>query len=164
MKRIPLSERRYRDRIETRAWALVDDEDYERLVERGSWHFANGYARCRENGRTVPMHRVVLGVEGSSSPTVDHINGDRLDNRRLNLRLCTLAENLQNQAARRHGASRFRGVSRFKNRWRAEVRRQHLGLFDDEIEAALAAQAFRDEHMPFALPDPALVEALGKAA
>jgi hypothetical protein len=69
---------------------------------------------------------------------VDHINGNGLDNRRCNLRICTPAQNGLNSRPRVDGKSRFKGVFPHGDRWRAKVGGRHLGLFDDEVEAAKA--------------------------
>ena len=87
---IPLSRGRF---------ALVDDEDAERVIAAGPWHtrLAPRTAYARHNhlvdGRfvTVLMHRFITGWE-----YVDHINGDGLDNRRANLRQATRGQNLAN--------------------------------------------------------------------
>jgi hypothetical protein len=153
-----------------RAWALVDEGDHASLsAHRWTLHPA-GYAQrdgvpLAGKRQTVRMSRQVLGLESGDSRWVDHINGDRLDNRRANLRIATVAENNQNVHVAT-GASRFRGVqwNAEKQRWRARVKVNrkviYCGSHRDEIDAAIAAQACRDEHMPFAQPDPALLEAL----
>jgi hypothetical protein len=72
---------------------------------------------------------------------VDHKDGNGLNNCRDNLRVCTQR---QNQANRRSdgGASRFVGVRRYGDKWRATIQYRgkvyHLGVFDDEVEAAKA--------------------------
>ena len=74
---------------------------------------------------------------------VDHINGNGLDNRLENLRLCSNSENSRNMR-RGRGASNFKGVSWFErdNCWRSYIvmlgRQLHLGYFDSEAEAARA--------------------------
>lgn len=91
---------------------------------------------------TIYMHRVLLDpVNGQE---VDHVNGNGLDNREENLRIVTHRKNQQNQ--HRAKTSRFVGVSWFKNlqKWRAAIYedgvKQHLGLFNEEIDAATAYQ------------------------
>lgn len=75
------------------AWATVDVEDYERLIAH-RWYLAGrGYAFRTLNGRSVFMHRDVLDFPDSES--VNHINGDQLDNRRENLEACTQRHNAQ---------------------------------------------------------------------
>lgn len=141
----------------TKAWAMIDADDL-LLVECRAWSLTDaGYAQC-SGPRTSPyrlMHRLIAGLDRGDPRVVDHINGIRLDNRRANLRVITHAENMQNRTANRAGSSRFRGVSWYaaRNKWMAfgavNGRRHHLGYFADEGEAALAAEKFRAEHMPY---------------
>ena len=75
---------------------------------------------------------------------VDHINGNGLDNRKANLRLCTRAQNQMNSIKRTGKSSIFKGVSWHKNawKWRANIKINqkdiHIGYFDTELEAAEA--------------------------
>lgn len=137
--------------------ALVDDEDAE---EVGRWRWClgwGGYAG-RNDGRSVLLHRYLLGLEHGDPRQGDHKNRDRLDDRRANLRIVTRAEQQQNLPSM-GGASRFRGVSicSTTGRWRATVvfqgRQYSCGRHESEIAAAKAAEAWRLEHMPFAMPD-----------
>lgn len=139
-----------------RGVALIDDEDADFVLAR-RWYRSNGYAACSpEHHVTMPMHRMLFGLLKGDPLEVDHINGDRLDNRRENLRVCTRAENRQNTPAI-GGSSKHRGVGwhKQKSKWRAFAqlngRYVHLGMFDDEEVAAEAARAYRREHMPFAV-------------
>lgn len=149
-------------------YALVDAELFDELSALRWVLGRNGYAS--RNGRELPgpgarvfMHRHIMGLSPGDGFHTDHINGDKLDNRRENLRVTTCSENLQN---RRHGygTSRFRGVAWDKRRgnWTAQAcldgRKYYLGAFDDEIAAARAADRWRLEHMPCAQPDAALTE------
>jgi hypothetical protein len=144
----------------TRGVALVDEADLD-VVGVYRWHLhPDGYAvrktpRGSGNRASVRMHRELLGLVGRDRRTqVDHINGDKLDNRRSNLRVVTNAENQQN---RRHGsgASQHRGVSWHadSSRWRAygslNRKHQHLGYYDDEQDAAKAAADWRAANHPF---------------
>lgn len=153
-----------------KGWAKVDPGDYERLVSHRWQMGSDRYAYGRPHGRGTPriaMHRFILGMDSSDPLDVDHINGERLDNRRSNLRRCTRAENLSNRTVPSTGESRFRGVHRARGArsWTARASRNnrtvHIGSFPTELDAAIAAQEWRDAHMPLAQPDPALVEALG---
>jgi hypothetical protein len=126
---------------------LVSDEDFHWLSQRNWYLAATGYACCdlwgRRGGMKVLMHRLILMAPDTA--TVDHINGDPLDNRRENLRLATQAQ----QNANRHrikGRSQFKGVYRRRDglKWCAQIRKDrmiYLGSFISELEAAMAYNA-----------------------
>lgn len=152
-----------------RAWTLIDADEYDSVTQR-RWHLVRGRAarslKIDGTRRAVFLARQILRLDLDDPRHVDHINRDRLDNRRANLRTVTNAQNLQNVGSRPGSRSRFRGVSWDKNQggWQVKAmvagRNHFLGRFDDEVEAARVADAFRLEHMPFATPDPELA-ALG---
>lgn len=151
-----------RDRAGTTlAVAVVDAEDAPLLLEGLPWRLmSNGYAfrMVRVDGRRRPayLHRHVLGLGTGDWRQVDHVNGDRLDCRRSNLRIVTQAQNAQN-AKSQGGYSRHRGVTwdKRKNRWYAGVqlngRRIYLGCFATEQEAAVAAAEGRARHLTHAV-------------
>lgn len=149
MVKIPL-----RDRLGVVvAHALVDGSDADRVMAR-RWHrTARGYVgHCAGE----LLHRFVMGLAPGDGRYVDHINHDRLDNRRSNLRVVSNAENMQNRSPRRLGTSRHRGVCYCKQtgRWKAQAmlngQGHFLGRYATEEEAARVATAFRVEHMPCA--------------
>jgi hypothetical protein len=122
--------------------ATVDDEDFE-FLSQWEWRLAhNGYAI---SGRgTIRMHRAVMKPKPRQQ--VDHINGDRIDNRRTNLRLATRQANARNRprnAVRNHGA-RYKGIFRCTEtqRWRARIEapsgRINLGTHATQEDAAKA--------------------------
>jgi hypothetical protein len=142
------------------AHAIVDDEDAE-LVAAYRWNLGGGgYAVRRQDQRPVYMHRQILGLTATKDCT-DHINGVKLDNRRVNLRVGTQALNNQNRASQLRASSRFRGVHLADGRWVATVTIEgvthKLGRFWNEIDAARVVDEFRGQVMPFAEPDPELV-------
>ena len=75
---------------------------------------------------------------------VDHINGDRLDNRKENLRFCTLSQNSMNKRGRSSRTSKYKGVcyAKRRNKWQASIRvdgkERFLGYFNNEEDAAKA--------------------------
>lgn len=138
-------------------FAIVDKEDYERM-NQFNWHFAGGYARRNKQfpdgkRRIVFMHRELMNTPDGYE--TDHINGDRLDNRRSNLRVVTRSQNQRNSRPRK-GTSKFKGVSYHKTErhktsyWVARIqvdgRVKRLGYFKTEIEAARAYNKAAKKH------------------
>ena len=88
------------------------------------------------------MHRFIM--KPKSNEYVDHINGDKLDNRKENLRICTKKENQRNQKVRKDNTSGYKGVALMAGKyWRAYItsggsRQKHLGNFKTKEEAARA--------------------------
>lgn len=135
MKSIPLTQGRF---------ALVDDDDFEYL-NQFNWYCSSGYAVRKlktQNGKrlSMKMHREILKTPDNM--TTDHINGNKLDNRKENLRICTQAENTRNRPADRNSTSGYKGVS-WNNRlskWicqiKANGKSRHLGVFSNPEEAA----------------------------
>lgn len=142
MKTVPLSQGKV---------ALVDDDDYEFIARfrwyaarnRHTWYAMRNVSLGHGKGTTQRMHRVILNAQDTSSQ-VDHRNGDGLDNRRENIRICSSRENTRNM--RPHSSSGFKGVCFKKGSvarpWRARIRvnRQSidLGHFGTVEEAARA--------------------------
>lgn len=125
--------------------ALVDDEDYEKVsVYKWSaiWHRNTKRYQVRGyvNGRMTGIHRVIM--DAPANLHVDHINGDPMDNRRCNLRLCNNQQNHQNMRKHRDGSSRYKGVSwlQSQRKWVAQIYVEGhnivLGTFVDEKQAA----------------------------
>lgn len=127
---------------------LVDECDLA-AVSAHRWHLhSRGYAvrNVRSGRRYVPlfMHRVIMCPPPGL--TVDHINGNPLDNRRANLRICSQRDNSRNTSPRtRPGqTSRFKGVRMHPKRrkWEAYIRvsgvQKYLGHFPTEEAAAEA--------------------------
>ena len=84
------------------------------------------------------MHRVITGAPDGKE--VDHINGDGLDNRRCNLRICDGAQNRKNKGPAKSKLSRYLGVYYYHmpGVWRAACNGRYLGTFTSEVAAALA--------------------------
>lgn len=120
--------------------ALVDDEDYELLGQRRWCCGKEGYAQRKDNNTIIRMHRIIMNTPDGM--LTDHINQNKLDNQKNNLRICTYAENLMNSSKRKHTTSIYKGVSYNKQRkkWEAYIKfnkkQIHLGNFNYEKEAA----------------------------
>jgi len=136
--------------------ALVDDEDF---IEHGkySWQLNDvGYARrtFKEKGkkdRTVLLHRLIANAP--KGKVVDHINGNKLDNRKENLRITTYSKNGLNRHTvnRNNKSSGFCGVrwNKSSSKWQAYIRINYksinLGFFkniNDAINARLAGEKY----------------------
>lgn len=130
--------------------AFVSLQDAKRVAPY-RWHLdASGYPATTIRGRRVRLH-VFLRGRG-----IDHRDSDKLNNRRENLRKCTLAQNAWNQRLRRTNRSGFKGVDRYVDgRWRARIKAHgittFLGYFQTADEAARAYDdAARAQHGEFA--------------
>lgn len=140
MARIPLTKGKV---------AIVDDE-LEVALKNWSWHYSEarrgvGYAvhRLKVGGRwaTISMHRFIMSA--GERDVVDHINGDKLDNRRANLRIANTSVNSQN-SKKQIGASGFRGVyySKHHKGYTVTITKDNkthfVGTFENEVDAAKA--------------------------
>lgn len=140
---------------------LIDEADQD-LVAHHWYVNGAGYAGRTAHKKSVFMHRIVLAriLERELAPgeVCDHINGDILDNRRVNLRLATVRQNAQNQSIRADNTSGYKGVSQQQNgRWRATIcidgRNKHLGYFATAEEASTAYVNAAQQHFgEFARP------------
>ena len=141
MKRIPLTRSQF---------ALVDDADFDWLMQ---WKWHAMWEPCTQQFRvsrnqwskkkqqSIYLHRQIMGFPRDRY--IDHINGNALDNRRSNLRICIAVENQRNQKRSFKNSSGFKGkgVDRHQGKWRARItvdyRDQYLGSFSSPIDAAL---------------------------
>lgn len=145
MKFIQLGGNRYKDKP-IRGYTMVDNEDFDFLSEF-DWYIHNGYACChikQQDGqyKTTRMARLIMNA--SIGQLVDHIDRDKLNNQRNNLRFANKSINSLNRDLQSNNKSGFRGVHFEKqtNKWRAELhsydKHIRLGRFVDPKEAALA--------------------------
>lgn len=143
---------------------LVDEDDFPSLSAHTWYIDASGYVRRNTPASEasygschIRMHRLIAGLSSTDSRQVDHINGCRTDNRRLNLRVCTVAENLRNKPRIATNTSGFKGVSwkADQHGWTAKIafnkKRITIGVFKtaEEAYAAYCAKA-KELHGEFA--------------
>lgn len=144
-------------------YALIDDEDFDLVMKRplypyqklkiNKWvikqskhlYYATCSWRTHLGGWTsMRMHRLILGLTHTDRLIIDHKNGDGLDNRRANLRVCTQSQNMANSRQHIETHSGFKGVRwvRGSKKWAAHVTVNHkqiyLGLFECKNQAANA--------------------------
>jgi len=125
--------------------AIVDDEDFEE-VNKHKWYcmpHRNTFYACRHGGNysIINMsHQIMGNVDGK---VIDHINRNGLDNRRCNLRFCSVSENCRNKKLNSNNTSGFRGVhwDLKCKKWVVQVQSNYTvvyrALFDDKVEAAM---------------------------
>lgn len=132
MKEIPLTQGKV---------AIIDDEDFDYL-NQWKWHYEHtGYAyRSLSNGGKTIMHRLITKV--TDGMEIDHINGNGLDNRKENLRICTHAENGRNTKLRKDNTLGYKGIKICGNKWSAQIKIGHqyihLGTFNSINDAVHA--------------------------
>lgn len=138
--------------------AVVDDEDYE-FLSRYKWFAVKSkkgntyYAirRFQQNGKdkSMLMHRQIMdadnkGIIKGRRLFIDHKNRNGLDNRKSNLRFCTMSQNIANSRPTRNSSSKFKGVCWHIccGKWYARIMQKRrcidLGLFENEVDAAKA--------------------------
>jgi hypothetical protein len=132
---------------------IVDDEDYD-FLNRHSWYFAHGYAvrTIYDNGKPyqLRMHRLLIDVPDGLD--TDHINRNRLDNRKSNLRSATRSQNVANTFVEKQNRSGYKGVSwkKSNHKWCTQIRAKnkviHIGLFIDIRDAARAYNEAAKQH------------------
>lgn len=124
---------------------LIDKKDWDK-VKHKTWGAGRGggqYVGTNGNvGHSNLLHRFIMNTPKGLH--TDHINGNQLDNRRRNLRICTSQQNQANSSKHIVGSSKYKGVNFYKRDkcWRAYINKDgvqfHLGYFDNELEAAKA--------------------------
>lgn len=120
---------------------IVSIEDIPMLIKY-SWYFADGYAVRGDNGKTIRMHRTIVGAP--EEMLTDHIDSDTLNNQRNNLRICTVNENAKNRVKNKSSKNKYKGVCYRKDngKWRAIIqsngKQYSLGDYNSELEAAIA--------------------------
>ena len=139
-------------------YALVDDDDFERLHLYSWYKLSNGYAMrsYKEEKKKiyVLMHRDVLGVVFSTDKSIvtDHKNGNRLDNRKNNLRLCTVQQNTWNSrplSTKIYSNAKGVTYSKHHKKWKSGIYKNGkyflIGYFDAEKDAIDARKKIAKE-------------------
>jgi hypothetical protein len=131
---------------------LIDEDDYEK-IKKFTWYAHKGlddkfratatYSNKENIRKTIKLSRFIMN--NPKGKVVDHINGNTLDNRKDNLRVCTNAENIRNSIKPKNGVtSKFKGVyfDKLLKKYRAQIgfnrKIIHLGCFINEEDAALS--------------------------
>lgn len=115
---------------------IIDIDDIDNVIQYKWHHRSNGYCGANHN---ILLHRIIMNVKNGEY--VDHINGNRLDNRKQNLRICTNQENNFNKGLYSHNTSGVTGVSwdKSRNKWEVSIKinqkKINLGRFENFNDA-----------------------------
>lgn len=108
------------------------------IISAHKWHISQGYVCTSIKGKSVRLHRIIMKVL-SKPVQIDHINHNKCDNRRANLRICTASENRRN-SRKFKGSSKYKGVYRDLNTYHAQIMEagtvKNLGRYRSAITAA----------------------------
>jgi hypothetical protein len=126
--------------LRTNISTKIDEEDFLFLYFIGEWCLKNDYAF---NGTVGYMHIIIAKrMNLNVDKTIDHVDRNRLNNKRDNIRLATATQNHANVNIQSNNTSGYKGVSFYSryNKWEAYItvkqKKIRLGYFDDIIEAA----------------------------
>jgi len=146
--------------IEIDGYSILVDSEYLPEILKHAWqnNGNNYFSYCKRIGKktvSIYLHRLITNVPQNME--VDHINHDKLDNRRANLRICTRSQNLCNRVLSKRNTSGYKGVSWNKDeeKWQANITKNYksrtIGLYNT-LEEAYAAycKAAKELHGEFA--------------
>ncbi len=123
---------------------MIDIDDLEKVIKYNWFASENGYITRSESGKPFALHRELMHVPIGF--VVDHRNGDKYDNRKSNMRVCTQQQNSSNTKKRDNTSSQFKGVTLRKDgKWQSGIqlngKRIYIGYYDNEVTAAIAYDA-----------------------
>lgn len=124
---------------------IIDDKDLGKVSKYTWWYIEDRkqiYSLKHVNGKRVYVWLWRYLLDAPKGLDVDHINRNRLDNRRINLRLCTRSQNLRNQPRKHNNSSGFKGVHKHRDKWTACIwslgKYYYIGQYDNPVDAARA--------------------------
>lgn len=148
----PITKKSKKIFLPEKVFTLIDYEDYKRVIEVGEWILSpQGYVvaliprediKSKHKKRMLPLHRFIMNAPKGYH--VDHIDGDKLNNRKENLRICTCAENARNRPIQPNNTSGYKGVQLIKSTGKflaiISINRNQirLGYYETAIDAAMA--------------------------
>ena len=128
-------------------FVLVDDSTYSLYYAHGCSLSSDGYPRLTINGKPALLHRLVMNAP--SGTLVDHIDRDKLNCQRANLRIVTGSENAHNRTKRKTAQSKFFGVFKQHNKFRVMIEKDGIrswgGSYNEEDVAGWASDCLSRE-------------------
>ena len=131
--------------VNNKGVTMIDDEDY-KLLSQYRWRISNGYAVTHmvinKKQVTKRMHRLIMNEPRKFE--IDHIDHNKLNNCKSNLRVVTHQQNMINVSNHKNSSSKYKGVGwrKDKNKWESRIKlnenRYFLGYFNSEINTARA--------------------------
>lgn len=124
---------------------IIDLDNIDLIKHRHIAIYKNGYAYIYKNNTCIPLHRIILNHIDKDD--IDHINHNKLDNRKINLRICSRSENMHNTDLRRDNTTGYKGVYKItkspnKIKYAAQItinkKRICLGNYDSLEKAIMA--------------------------
>ena len=126
---------------------LIDESDKDFVMSYKWYGIKSRRTQYVKTGKNNRLHRMLMDVQDKTK-IVDHINGNGLDNRRANLRIVTVSENVANRQNSKIG-NKCPGVTKYKTKWRASIcvnyKKINIGIFIDECDAISAINAYREK-------------------
>ena len=136
---------------------IFDKDDYD-LIKDISWNITRGYVVGRKNDKSLRLHRYILESRYGDlkfEEYIDHLNKNKLDNRKINLKICSSSENKQNANIYINNISGTTGVNwdEKRNKWRSRIclnyKQIDLGFFDDINDAIDARKEAEVEYFSY---------------
>lgn len=124
----------------------VSNSNFNKLKSFSWWLSNSGYAQTKIGNKHTYLHRLIMGAK--SGQFVDHINGNKLDNRCENLRFCTKSQNGMNRGKQKNNTHEYKGMTfhKTKKKWLVRVAQKFVGYFKTEKEAAKAYDKAAKQH------------------
>ena len=145
MKNLIINKGRYSELIITttknvKFIVLIDNEDVEK-IQLYRWHMQKKYVACKKGCGHMYLHRYLLNAPANLQ--VDHRNRNTLDNRKSNLRICSVKDNNRNHSKNCNNKSGYKNIYKVKNRelWKVAIRadgNEYVKYFKlDELNQAI---------------------------
>lgn len=112
---------------------LIDEEDYEKVIALNWFITSHGYAKMTRRKDKHYLHHFIIG-KGENGLVVDHINQNKLDNRKENLRHVTRKVNNENKPMKKEYVYYCKDKNRVK-RWIVRIKGKYIGRYLTEEEA-----------------------------